>query len=93
MARRRPMVPSRDDPGCRPAHRDRRRSCNPNKLYQRGIGMLSFKKRRIELMTQGDLVTMARDGALELRPMQSAGLSRERVLAALREQGSFTWER
>src|SRR4051812_18502458 len=56
-------------------------------LYQRGIGMLSFKRRRIELMTQGDLVTMARDGALDLRTMQSAGLSRERVFAALREQG------
>jgi hypothetical protein len=28
---RRPTVPVRDDPGYRPAHRDRGRTCNPDK--------------------------------------------------------------
>jgi uncharacterized membrane protein YcaP (DUF421 family) len=55
--------------------------------YQRGIGYLSFRKRRIELLTQGDLVVLMRDGVLDLRNMKRCGLSRERVFAALREKG------
>jgi uncharacterized membrane protein YcaP (DUF421 family) len=55
--------------------------------YQRGIGFLSFKKRRIELLTQGDLVVLLADGVLNLAHMRKVGLSRERAFAALREQG------
>ena len=56
-------------------------------LYQRGIGLLSFRSRRAELLTQGDLVMLMRDGVLDLPAMRRCGLSRERAFAALREKG------
>lgn len=56
-------------------------------VYQRAIGWLSFKHRRVELLTQGDLVVLARDGQLNLPVMRKSGLSRERLFAAMREKG------
>jgi uncharacterized membrane protein YcaP (DUF421 family) len=56
-------------------------------LYQRGIGVLSFRSRRAELLTQGDLAVLMRDGVLNLPVMRKNGLSRERVFAGLREKG------
>jgi uncharacterized membrane protein YcaP (DUF421 family) len=55
--------------------------------YQRVIGFLSFRSRRMELLTQGDLTVLMRDGVLNLPAMRKSGLSRERVYAALRERG------
>jgi uncharacterized membrane protein YcaP (DUF421 family) len=55
--------------------------------YQRGIGLLSFRHRRVELLTQGDLIVLIRDGVLNLPAMRKSGLSRERLSAALRERG------
>lgn len=55
-------------------------------VYQRAIGYLSFKSRRIELFTQGDLVPIVVDGVLDVHAMRRTGLSRERVFAALRER-------
>jgi uncharacterized membrane protein YcaP (DUF421 family) len=54
-------------------------------VYQRAIGFLSFKSRRVELITQGDLVAIVIDGVLDIHAMRRVGLSRERVFAALRE--------
>jgi uncharacterized membrane protein YcaP (DUF421 family) len=54
--------------------------------YQRAIGILSFKRRNIELLTQGDLVVLVLDGIIELGAMRRTGLSRERLFVALREQ-------
>jgi uncharacterized membrane protein YcaP (DUF421 family) len=56
-------------------------------VYQRLIGALSFKSRRIELLTQGDIVTLVTDGIMSLSAMRGVGLSHERVFAALRERG------
>jgi len=56
-------------------------------LYQRGIGWLSFRKRKIELLTQGDLETLVNEGVLDLNAMKRVGLSQERVFAALRQVG------
>jgi uncharacterized membrane protein YcaP (DUF421 family) len=54
--------------------------------YQRAIGLLSFKNRKIELLTQGDLVCLVENGELNLPRMKGGGLSRERLFAALREK-------
>lgn len=55
--------------------------------YQRVIGLLSFRSHRMELLTQGDLAVLVRDGVLNLPVMRKNGLSRERLYSALRERG------
>ncbi len=47
----------------------------------------------MELLTQGDLAVLMRDGVLNLPAMRKSGLSRERVYAALRERGIEHWAR
>jgi len=56
-------------------------------LYQRGIGWLSWRNRRVELITQGDVETLVADGILTLKVMSRVGLSQERVFAAVRQLG------
>jgi len=53
-------------------------------VYQRGIGVLSFKRRSVEMLTQGDMITILGDGLMDLGAMRKTGVSRERLYAALR---------
>lgn len=53
-------------------------------LFQRGLGQLSFKNKKIEYLTQGDLSMMVKDGVLQLDEMGKAYVSREQLFGALR---------
>jgi uncharacterized membrane protein YcaP (DUF421 family) len=47
---------------------------------------LAFKYRRVELVQQGDLALLVRDGRLELAQMQRHALSQEQLFGQLRNQ-------
>jgi uncharacterized membrane protein YcaP (DUF421 family) len=55
--------------------------------FQCGANFWAFKDARIELLTQGDLICLVRDGRMCLKPMGQVGVPRERLSAALRGQG------
>jgi uncharacterized membrane protein YcaP (DUF421 family) len=55
-------------------------------VFQRGLSLLSFKKREIEVATQGDATILVKDGRLVLENMAKARLSPERVHSELRAQ-------
>jgi uncharacterized membrane protein YcaP (DUF421 family) len=54
--------------------------------FQRGTSFWAFKNARIELLTQGNLVCLVRDGRLLLDQMARVVISRERLFAVLRGQ-------
>ena len=54
--------------------------------FQRGTSFWAFKDARVELLAQGNLVCLVRDGRLLLDQMGRVGLSRERLFAVLRAQ-------
>ncbi len=53
-------------------------------LFQRGLGLLSFKYKNIELKTQGKMALLVADGCLMLDQMEKEKTSREQVFAQLR---------
>src|SRR4051812_14086516 len=53
-------------------------------LFQRGVAILGFRHRKVEVITQGDVNVLVQDGRLFLGEMRSAALSRERLFALLR---------
>ena len=55
--------------------------------FQRATSFWAFKDARIELLTQGDLICLVCDGRMLLEQMGRVGISRERLLAVLREHG------
>ena len=55
-------------------------------LYQRGLNLWAFKSRKGEVILQGDVSTMAKDGCLDLHNMRRAVLSQERLFATLRQE-------
>jgi uncharacterized membrane protein YcaP (DUF421 family) len=54
---------------------------------ERGLSLLAFKSRAVEVATRGDVNLLVRDGELLLAEIRRASLSRERLFATLREQG------
>lgn len=54
-------------------------------FLQRGSNWLAFKSRRAELLLQGDVVALVRDGVLQLSTMRRYRISREQVFAQLRD--------
>ncbi|MCC9167259.1 DUF421 domain-containing protein [Pontibacter harenae] len=51
---------------------------------QRGLGQLSFKHRKVEVVTQGDVSLMVKDGILVLAEMSKSRVSRAQLFGALR---------
>ena len=55
-------------------------------FMHRMVNWLAFKSRPIELLEQGDMSLMVRDGRLELAAMQEHALSQEQLFGLLRNQ-------
>jgi len=55
--------------------------------FQRGISLWAFRKRKVELLTQGEVVLLIADGRMLLDALRANVLSRERLFAMLRGQG------
>lgn len=53
-------------------------------VIQKGIALFSFKDRKIELLTQGEVSPLVHDGTLLLDQMENVQLSRERIFSVLR---------
>ena len=56
-------------------------------VYQRGLNLWAFRSRRAELLMQGDVTILIRDGWLDLPEMRRQVLSHERLYSALRQSG------
>ncbi|HZH04256.1 MAG TPA: YetF domain-containing protein, partial [Myxococcaceae bacterium] len=55
--------------------------------FEQGTNRWAFRRRNVEMLTQGDLALLAEDGRLRVDVMKREGISRERVFAALRASG------
>lgn len=55
-------------------------------VLQRGLSWLSIKSRKIEILTQGDVSLLVKDGVLQLDSMRQASISQEQLFAQLRGQ-------
>src|SRR4051794_35116080 len=53
---------------------------------QRGLNQLAARRRRVELITQGDVITLVEDGRMLLDNMRTTAMSRERLFSVLRSQ-------
>ncbi|MCC9137745.1 DUF421 domain-containing protein [Pontibacter silvestris] len=53
-------------------------------FLQQGLGMLSFRHRKVEVVTQGDVSLMVRNGVLVLEEMGKSRVSREQLFGVLR---------
>ncbi len=58
-------------------------------LTQRLVAWLSYKSQRFETVSQGNISTLVQDAVMQLDAMQSARITRERLLAQLRLSGIF----
>jgi uncharacterized membrane protein YcaP (DUF421 family) len=56
-------------------------------LIQRLVSRLSFKNKRIEKLTQGDIDILVSNGVMQIPAMTQTRITRERVLAQLRSEG------
>lgn len=56
-------------------------------IYQWGLNLWSFRSRRAELLIQGDVTILVRDGRMDLAEMKRQALSHERLYSALRQAG------
>jgi uncharacterized membrane protein YcaP (DUF421 family) len=55
--------------------------------FQRGLSLWAYKSRKIELLSQGDVSVLLRDGRLLPEGMVAEHLSPEKIFASLRAQG------
>jgi uncharacterized membrane protein YcaP (DUF421 family) len=55
--------------------------------FQRGLSLWAFKSRKVELLSQGDVSVLLRDGRLLPEAMTAEHLSPEKIFASLRAQG------
>ena len=55
-------------------------------FFQRGLNWLGFKYKKVEVLTQGDIQLMAKDGCLDITEMSKAKVSKEQLFANLRAQ-------
>ncbi len=55
-------------------------------LTERAISALAFKNQKFEKYTQGNVSVLIRDGVLDLRAMERARISRDRLFAELRSK-------
>jgi len=54
--------------------------------FQRGLNWLGFKYKKVEVVTQGDIQLMAKNGCLDIEEMSKAKVSKEQLFANLRSQ-------
>ncbi len=52
----------------------------------RGVNLLSVKSRKIELLVQGDVKLLVKDGVLQLKQLKREGFEREQVFAHMRSE-------
>jgi uncharacterized membrane protein YcaP (DUF421 family) len=57
--------------------------------FQRGISYLGYRSHKFENLTQGEPSLMIKDGIMQIDNMRSDRLSRNQLLAALRQQEIF----
>jgi uncharacterized membrane protein YcaP (DUF421 family) len=55
-------------------------------VLHRGLNWLAFKYRKVEVMSQGDIQLMVKDGRLDLTEVGKARISRQQLFAQLRTQ-------
>jgi uncharacterized membrane protein YcaP (DUF421 family) len=55
--------------------------------FQRGLSFWAFKSRKVEVISQGDVSTLLKDGRLLPDGLRAALLSPEKIFASLRTQG------
>jgi len=55
-------------------------------IFQRGLNWLAFKYKKVEILTQGDIMLMVKDGCLDIDEMTKAKVSKEQLFANLRSQ-------
>lgn len=53
-------------------------------IFQRGLSWLSYKYKKIELLTQGDVSLLIKDGVIDVGELKRAKLSHEQLFAKLR---------
>ncbi|RNI28268.1 DUF421 domain-containing protein [Rufibacter immobilis] len=53
-------------------------------IFQRGLNLWAFRNRKVELLTQGDISMVVKEGVLRIEEMENARLSKDQVFAALR---------
>ncbi|CAM3758432.1 YetF domain-containing protein [Pontibacter korlensis] len=53
-------------------------------LFQRGLGQLSFKNRKAEVLAQGDVSLMVKDGVMQVEEMEKSRISKPQLFGALR---------
>jgi uncharacterized membrane protein YcaP (DUF421 family) len=55
-------------------------------LFQRGISLWGFKHKKIELLTQGTMNMLVKDGVIQLQAMKEARISNQQLFATLRSK-------
>src|SRR4051812_19046276 len=55
--------------------------------FQRGLSLWAYKSRKVELLSQGDVGVLLKDGRLLPEGMAAEHLSPEKIFASLRAQG------
>src|SRR5215218_4576119 len=55
--------------------------------FQRGLSLWAYKSRKVELLSQGDVSVLLKDGRLLPEGMEAEHLSPEKIFASLRAQG------
>ncbi|WP_205500034.1 DUF421 domain-containing protein [Rufibacter psychrotolerans] len=53
-------------------------------VFQRGITLFAFRNHKVELLTQGDMSMVLKEGVLRIEEMENSRLSKDQVFAALR---------
>ncbi|WP_207431541.1 DUF421 domain-containing protein [Sabulibacter ruber] len=53
-------------------------------VFQRGINLWAFRSRKVEVVTQGDLCMILKEGVMLVKELENSRLSRDQVFAALR---------
>src|SRR4051794_39718475 len=53
-------------------------------VLQRGLGRAGFERRKIELLTQGDLSLLVKDGVILIHELRRAAFSRHQLFGLLR---------
>lgn len=56
-------------------------------VFQRGLSLLAFRHRRVEVVAQGDVIVLLKEGRLLLDRLGAAQLSTQKFFSALRAQG------
>src|SRR3954465_1034587 len=56
-------------------------------VFQRGLGLLSFKSSKVERIVTGGMSTLVKDGILQADTMRKEGITKDQLFAQLRHKG------